>query len=97
MPRFPLKESEAMTKEERFTAVTVYLAKVVDILQGVDDEHLTNIRRSHPNSSASGRIPPALQEQDLLSDPAAEHSVYQTRPKREDQTVGPSPMAQSPD
>jgi hypothetical protein len=34
MPPFPLKESATMTKEERFTSVTIYLAKVVDHLQG---------------------------------------------------------------
>jgi hypothetical protein len=34
MPGFPLKESESMTKEEKFTSVTIYLAKVVDHLQG---------------------------------------------------------------
>ena len=37
MPRFPLKESASMTKEEKFTVVTVYLAKVVDHLQGSED------------------------------------------------------------
>jgi hypothetical protein len=37
MPRFPLKESATMTKEERFAAVTIYLSKVVDHLQGNDE------------------------------------------------------------
>ena len=37
MPHFPLKESAGMTKEERFTSVTIYLAKVVDHLQGKED------------------------------------------------------------
>ena len=38
MPRFPLKESTGMTKEEKFTSVTVYLAKVIDHLQGAVEE-----------------------------------------------------------
>lgn len=38
MPRFPLNDSVEMTKEEKFTSVTVYLAKVVDHLQGNEDE-----------------------------------------------------------
>jgi hypothetical protein len=38
MPRFPLKESADMTKEEKFTSVTVYLAKVIDHLQGTEEE-----------------------------------------------------------
>ena len=32
MPRFP--ETAGMTKEEKFTSVTVFLSKVVDHLQG---------------------------------------------------------------
>ena len=38
MPRFPLNESVSMTKEEKFTSVTIYLAKVVDHLQGIEEE-----------------------------------------------------------
>jgi hypothetical protein len=38
MPRFPLEASANMTKEERFTAVTIYLSKIVDHLQGNEDE-----------------------------------------------------------
>jgi len=34
MPSFPLIESAEMTKEEKFTSVTIYLSKVVDHLQG---------------------------------------------------------------
>ena len=34
MPSFPLTESAEMTKEEKFTSVTIYLSKVVDHLQG---------------------------------------------------------------
>jgi hypothetical protein len=42
MPRFP--ETKDMTKEERFTSVTIYLAKVVDHLTGKDDESLSVYR-----------------------------------------------------
>ena len=38
MPSFPLKESADMTKEERFSAVAIYLSKIVDHLQGREDE-----------------------------------------------------------
>src|SRR6266508_6185158 len=38
MPRFPLNDAVNMTKEEKFTSVTIYLAKVVDYLQGNEDE-----------------------------------------------------------
>lgn len=34
MPRFP--ETKGMTKEEKFTLVTIYLAKIVDHLQGIE-------------------------------------------------------------
>src|SRR5512138_75465 len=55
MPRFPLKESEQMTKEEKFTSVTIYLSKVVDALQGVDDERIEgNIQSRDPRSNLDG-------------------------------------------
>jgi hypothetical protein len=93
MPRFPLKEMSWMTREERLAAVTIYLAKVVDHLQGNEYEYTTAIRRPHSNGPTSGRIPPALQEQDLLPDPATEHTVYQAGPERQDQTVGSDQVA----
>jgi hypothetical protein len=37
IPRYPIEETKEMTKEEKFTSVTVYLRKVVDHLKGVDD------------------------------------------------------------
>ncbi len=36
MPPFP--ETKDMSKEEKFTSVTIYLSKVVDHLQGIEDE-----------------------------------------------------------
>ena len=49
MPRFPIQESANMTKEEKFTSVTIYLAKVVDHLQGNDDEqHYLNSSQNAP-------------------------------------------------
>jgi hypothetical protein len=36
MPSFP--KTNGMTREEKFTSVTIYLAKVVDHLQGKEDE-----------------------------------------------------------
>lgn len=47
MPRFP--KTEGMTKEEKFTSVTVYLAAVVDEIQGVVHEPRIPIRRPDPN------------------------------------------------
>jgi hypothetical protein len=45
MPRFPIRASASMTKEEKFTSVAVYLAKVVDHLKGVEDPEQFNFRR----------------------------------------------------
>ena len=65
MPRFP--KTEGMTKEERFTSVTVYLAKVVDHLQGNDNEYtLPVIPRSNLNRSTSSTISAIVQVKDLL-------------------------------
>jgi len=56
MPKFP--ETSGMSREERFTSVSIYLAKVVDHLQGVEDERNTYvIRGPNPDSSRSSTIP----------------------------------------
>jgi hypothetical protein len=39
MPRFP--KTEGMSRDEKFASVTVYLAKIVDHLNGNDDEYHT--------------------------------------------------------
>ena len=39
LPRFP--KTNGMSREEKFTSVTIYLAKVVDHLTGVEDEKRT--------------------------------------------------------
>lgn len=36
LPRFP--KTEGMSKEEKFSCVTIYLAKIVDHLNGIEDE-----------------------------------------------------------
>ena len=43
MPRFP--STEGMSREEKFTSVTIYLAKVVDHLKGIEDERQTIVIR----------------------------------------------------
>ena len=45
MPRFPLRESVGMSKEERFTSVAIYIAKIVDHLNGIEDEHRSMVIR----------------------------------------------------
>src|SRR5215216_416619 len=64
MPRFPLNASAEMTKEEKFTSVTVYLAKVVDHLQGNEDEAPVIRRKaSRVNINAEiARITSSLQD-----------------------------------
>jgi len=57
MPRFP--KTKGMTKEEKFTSVTVYLAKVVDHLQGVEDDPQHFI---FPRASQSVRIDKSVAE-----------------------------------
>jgi hypothetical protein len=47
LPRYPVHEAKDMTKEEKFVSVVVYLAKVIDHLQGVTHgEHIYSPRSS---------------------------------------------------
>ena len=66
MPKFP--DPKGMTREERFTAVVVYLAKVTEHLQGEADHEPAYpiIRRQNIYSSASSRIPASVQVKDIL-------------------------------
>jgi hypothetical protein len=67
MPRFP--ETKHMTKEEKFTSVTVYLSKVVDHLQGQEDEDTIYppTRRSDFQSARSSLRPENPKVQDFLA------------------------------
>ena len=92
LPRFPLDASAAMTKEEKFTAVTVYLAKVVDHLQGVENEPTIYppIRRQNLHGSGSSRIPEDLKIEDLLLGVQKGNPSPENRTEREDPSNRPS-------
>lgn len=95
MPRFP--DTAGMTKEEKFTSVTVYLAKIVDHLQGVPDEYLYPVRRQNSHRTPSGGVSSIVEVKDLLPDLTKAVSSPETRKERENQGVGSSEMAQSAD
>ena len=99
MPRFPLKESAAMTKEERFTAVTIYLAKVVDHLQGVEDEHTIDpsFRRQNLHGAGSRRLSEDIQVKDLLSGIQKANSSPEDRSELADSGVGSNEVAGTSD
>jgi len=86
MPRFP--KTEGMTKEEKFTSVTIYLAKVVDHLQGAENDHNTiTVRRPYIDRSRSSALPENVEVKDLLSGFEKEDSPLAVGEKREDQGI----------
>lgn len=88
MPRFPLEETKTMTREEKFASVTIYLAKVVDHLKGIEDEHATLfIRRHHLNRKAGSGVSTIVQIKSLLSSPTEADTALEVGQKREDQEV----------
>ena len=95
MPHFP--DTAGMTKEERFTSVTVYLAKVVDHLQGVSDDYIPSIPRSYPHGTPGSRVSSAIQVKDLLPDLAQAISSSTIGEECESTGIGSSEMAQSAD
>ena len=95
MPRFP--ETKDMTKEEKFTSVAIYLSKVVDHLQGNDNEYAHPIiRRPNLHRAGSGSLPENLKVEDLLSGFPETDSSLEIGEKREDSAVGPSEVAGAP-
>jgi len=88
MPRFPLKVSADMTKEEKFTSVTIYLAKVVDHLKGVENgQPYHPVPRPNPYRSRSSQLPENLKGEDLLHDIAETITPSSDREERESQGI----------
>ena len=68
-----------MTKEEKFTSVTVYLSAVVDELKGVPNDEPRRIRRPHPNRERCVNVLENINVKDLLTDPKEEDTSHQDR------------------
>lgn len=75
MPAFP--DASKMTRQERFTAITVYLSKVVEHLQGVPDEHIT-VRRSDFDNPRGSQVSKAIPLQNVLSGISQTITVFQS-------------------
>ena len=96
MPRFP--ETKGMTKEEKFTSVTVYLAKVVDHLQGVVYEpNFIPIRRPGTDGPRSSTLPENIQIQSVLHGISEAITPLPDTEKREDQNVRPEEVVRDSD
>ena len=73
LPRYPVEDINEMTKQEKFTSVVVYLTKVVDHLQGADDE------REDLYRSRSGGALEALRKQCIQARPEGQDSPHTDR------------------
>lgn len=78
LPRFPLNETQDMSKDEKFTVVTVYLSAITDHLKGVQNERIP-IRRPHPHRERRCDVPEDIESKDLLPDPKEEDAPHQDR------------------
>lgn len=94
LPRFP--DTANMSREEKFTSVTIYLAKIVDHLQGEPDEYIP-FRRQNIHSQAGSRLSPIVQVKDLLPDLAQAISPLEVGEECKSERVGPAKVAQSAD
>jgi hypothetical protein len=94
MPKFP--DPKGMTREEKFAVVAVYLTKVVETLQGVEDEYIT-VRKSSIDRSPSRKVSPVVQVKNLLPDLTQAISPLSDQQERADTGVGIETMAQPAD
>jgi hypothetical protein len=94
LPRFP--KTTDMTREEKFTSVTIYLAKIVDHLQGAEDEY-TTIRRPHTHSTTGRSLSPIVQVKDILPDIAQAISTSETGEERSSERIRSDELAKSTD
>lgn len=98
MPRFPIKDAGKMTKEERFTIVAIYLSKIVDYLQGVENEYKDlNSGRHNLDSRRSRTLFKDFKVEDILSGVHESHPSPETGTQCEDQAVRPTEVADSTD
>jgi len=94
MPRFP--ETRDMTREEKFTSVTVYLSKVVDHLQGVENEPFP-YRRPYHDRTPSSKVSANIEIKSILLGISQTDTPHPIEPKRENQTIGPDSLVESSD
>jgi len=78
MPRFP--ETRNMTKEEKFTSVTVYLAAVVDELKGVQQNEPLRIRRPNLNRERCIEVLKNLKAENIQAHTEETDPTHQDRP-----------------
>ncbi|HRJ74838.1 MAG TPA: hypothetical protein PLX90_02525 [Anaerolineales bacterium] len=98
MSRFPITGPSNMTKEERYTIVSIYLSKIVDYLQGVENENQHIIAgRSDFDHSRSSHISKVIEIKDLLSGIHETNTSSEVRSQREDQAIRPSEVVESTD
>jgi hypothetical protein len=91
LPSFPLKEwQHEMTSKERQAAAGVYIAKIVDCLQGRQPDVWNHRTRPYTNRPRNSRISEAIQEQSIQPGAKEPDSSHQDREEREDQAFGPS-------
>ena len=95
LPRFP--ETKDMTREEKFTSVTIYLSKVVDYVQRKDDEYTYPIFRPNLYRARSSSLPQNIKIEDLLPDIQKENSSSEVGEERSDSGVRPSELASNSD
>ncbi len=95
MPKFP--DPAGMTREERFTAVVVYLSKITSHLQGAENDDTYIVRRPHPHRSSSRRLSPVVQVKNLLPDLTQAVPPLQDTEERKGERVRSEELAQSAD
>lgn len=92
MPPMP-KIEDLQTREEKFTALYIYTAKLVEEKQGADHDPII-IRRQNFESVPSGRVSSVVPIQNLLHASEASVTVFETGKKRKDQGVGSEVVAE---
>ncbi len=98
LPRFPLETSANMTREEKFTSVTVYLSKVVDHLQGNEsNEYIHPLRRPVLHRSGGSSLPQNVKVEDLLSGIQEKNSPPEDGKEHSDSGIRSSEVASNSD
>ena len=82
MPRFPINGWQEMTRLEKTTAFAIYLSKVVDYLQGVENE------RANIYYTRSRKVPETVKVESILPGTKTENTICKNRKERENKGDG---------
>jgi hypothetical protein len=82
LPSYPIEHFNTMTKEEKAYSLAIYITKLTEKIQEVDNGQLSKARQNI-NRNRSSRLPENIKIQNILSHKPEEDTPFTASKKRE--------------